>query len=104
MFVASRQTVEVSLPQISSTLVNWTIQTAICGAGRSGLAAASSVVPPSVAKLARGVIQTMILQSIKVPTVVALMSAGILGTVVLGNGSDGRKKRNRSDRQRSVQD
>ncbi len=49
----------------------------------SKLIAGAPVVPAPIAYLAQGVIKTMLLQSIKIPAVVALVSAGVLGTVAL---------------------
>jgi hypothetical protein len=49
----------------------------------SGLLASSPNVPESITVLARGAIQTMFLQTIKLSGVAALLAAGVVGTAVL---------------------
>ncbi len=63
-------------------LVHSTVQHATWWSSVSGLVAGESAIPASVAALARGVIRSMLLGTCKLLLIVAVLAAGVLGTVV----------------------
>ena len=72
-----------TLPALPSSLVESTVQFASRWSAVRGLLVGATAVPESIVALAQGVIQAMLFQTIKLSVVAALLTLGIVGTVVL---------------------
>jgi RNA polymerase sigma factor (sigma-70 family) len=73
----------IALPPLSSSLIESTVQFSTRWTSVTGLLAGSPAIPVPIATLARGVIQTMLVQSWKLSALAGLLTAGVVGTVVL---------------------
>ncbi len=73
----------VSLPALPSSLVESTVQFASRWSSISGLLVGTGVIPESVAALAQGVIHAMLIQTLKLTGIAALLTVGVVGSVVL---------------------
>ena len=71
------------LPAIPSSLVESTVQFASRWSAVRGLLVGATAVPESIAALAQGVIQAMLFQTIKLSGIAAILTLGVVGTVVL---------------------
>jgi RNA polymerase sigma factor (sigma-70 family) len=83
----------ITLPPLSSSLIESTVHFATRWTSVTGLLAGSAAIPAPIATLARGVIQTMLVQSWKLSALAGLLTASVVGTVVLArqakiNGGD----------------
>jgi RNA polymerase sigma factor (sigma-70 family) len=73
----------IPLPAISSSLIESTVQFATRWSAVRGLLVGATAVPESIAALAQGVIQAMLLQSVKLFGIAAILTVGVVGTVVI---------------------
>ncbi len=73
----------VVVPALPSSLVESTVQFASRWSAVRGLLVGAAAVPESIAALAEGVIQAMLVQTAKISGFAALLTIGIVGTVVL---------------------
>ncbi len=73
----------VPLSPLPSSLVESTIQIASRWSSISGLLVGTTAVPESIVALAQGVIRTMFFQTLKFTGIAALLTVGVVGTVVL---------------------
>jgi RNA polymerase sigma factor (sigma-70 family) len=71
------------LPPLSSSLIESTTQFAVRWSTLSGLLVGATAVPESIAALAQGVIQTMLLQTVKVCGIATILTMGVVGTLVV---------------------
>ncbi len=71
------------LPPLSSSLIESTTQFAVRWATLSGLLVGSAAVPASIAALAQGVIQAMLLQTVKIGGLATVLTIGAVGTLVV---------------------
>jgi RNA polymerase sigma factor (sigma-70 family) len=85
----SLPSLRVSLPPLPSTLIETTVQFSLRWSRLTGLLGGGTVVPPSIAALAQGVVQSMFLQTIRV-SAAALLAVGAIGTVVVAQQGKGR--------------
>jgi RNA polymerase sigma factor (sigma-70 family) len=73
----------LTVPPRLASLVESTVQLASRWSSVSGLLVGASVVPKSIAALARGVIHAMIFQTVRSSGIAVLLAAGVLGTAVV---------------------
>jgi RNA polymerase sigma factor (sigma-70 family) len=76
-------------PPLPCSLVEATVQFSVQWSRLTGLLGGGTVVPPSIAALAQGVVQSMFLQTIRV-SATALLAIGAIGTVVVAQQGKGR--------------
>lgn len=76
----------IKLPPLPRPLIESTVQFSSRWLAIGGLLSGAAAVPESIAALANGVIQAMILQTAKYTAIVVLLSASVLGTVVVAQG------------------
>jgi hypothetical protein len=80
----------VVVPLLPLPLVESTVQFSLRWPSVSGLLGQASVIPGSITTLAHGVVSSMLFHTVKLSCAVVLVSAGVLGTVVLAQqGRDG---------------
>jgi RNA polymerase sigma factor (sigma-70 family) len=80
----------VVVPPLPLPLVESTVQFSLRWPSVSGLLGQASVIPGSITTLAQGVVSSMLFHTVKLSCFVVLVSAGVLGTVVLAQqGRDG---------------
>jgi RNA polymerase sigma factor (sigma-70 family) len=73
----------IPLPALASSLVESTVLFASRWSAVRGLLVGATAVPESIAALAQGVIQAMLLQSVKLFGIAAILTVGVVGTVVI---------------------
>ena len=78
--VPAFESLPAALSPLPSTLIESTVQFSLRWSRVTGLLGGGSVVPESISTLAQGVIQSMLIQTIRV-SAVALLAAGAIGTV-----------------------
>jgi RNA polymerase sigma factor (sigma-70 family) len=83
VFASASEPVRIALPPLPSLLLETTVQFATRWSTVSGLLSGATLIPDSITMLAQGVIKAMRLQSIKVSSIVAIVAAGALGTMVV---------------------
>jgi RNA polymerase sigma factor (sigma-70 family) len=74
---------DIVMPPVPLPLLESTVQFSIRWPSVSGLVGHASGIPGSVTTLVQGVVSSMLFHTVKVSAAVALLSAGVLGTVVL---------------------
>jgi hypothetical protein len=79
------------LPALPLTLVESTVQLSIRWSAITSLVSVSAGIPATIAILADGVMKSMLLQSIRQAVIIALLSAGALGTAVLAQRGNNAK-------------
>ncbi len=81
--------IRAGLAPLPASLVESTVQFSLRWSRVTGLLGGGAVVPESVSALAQGVIQSMLVQTIRV-SAVAVLAAGAIGTAVLAQQGRGR--------------
>ena len=75
------------LPPLPSSLIDSTTHFATRWSTLSGLLVGAGAVPESIAALAQGVIQSMLFQTVKVCGLAAILTVGVVGTLVVAQQS-----------------
>jgi RNA polymerase sigma factor (sigma-70 family) len=88
-FPLANEPAPLALRAVPPALLESTIHSSVRWTFETGLLSGANLIPVSITGLARGVIKSMPMQSAKLTGVIVLMSAGILGTVVVAQ--QGRK-------------
>jgi RNA polymerase sigma factor (sigma-70 family) len=83
VFASVAEPVRLALPPMHSSLVATTVQFATRWFSVTGLLSGATFIPDSITELAQGVTKAMLLQSIKLSGVIAVVTAGALGSLVV---------------------
>jgi RNA polymerase sigma factor (sigma-70 family) len=75
---------KIVLPSLPSSLVEATTQFALRWSTLSGLLVGAEAVPGSIAALAQGVINAMLIQTVKICGLATILTVGVIGTAVVG--------------------
>ena len=82
LVVGAVEPFRIRMPALPAALVQSTVQHSAWWSSVSGLTGGECAIPASIAALARGVLRSMLINTCKLLGIVALLAAGMLGTVL----------------------